>query len=550
MEWNIPRNFKFNYPKDFTKKRKEIITIFHKLSFQLLPDIVTMNKEVNTTTVYLNNGMSLSINVVEHFAISILDRLLAVGISYEKIMGYAIICFFMASQTSIYTGVPDHYQTITKEYYEFTDDIFNLFFHTAFERLEGITQYKTVYDVLLEKAHSLIPDELEIACRIAMAFVYKGYYQYFNIEWLGQSILTFVKQSQYNNPLTPWDNLCCHLWYYIHHPLRAHLLNDVFIHREFPTPTGTLSEAWANLDTSFVTISIIPSLYQQKICKRTHLLGKGTYGAAYKIVENENTTGVIKNYTNINSFYMTELNILALLRNHPHIIQLHCISNVKSFQIHMEYAECSLSEQVKKSLNTVERLELCKQLMDGVRYMHSKSVIHRDLHHGNIMIKEGKIKIIDFSLSMIGWKGIKYTYNPYICTIDYRPIECLLQDPTKTISCVPYGMAVDVWPAACILYYITHGRQLFYIDKEGTPLTEFTQLITTIKSILGNLPDYYKSFANYPFFNEVSFTINSTIVAPVYSVEFEALLRAMLCYIPDHRITSEDAYQQLLHMNN
>lgn len=49
-----------------------------------------------------------------------------------------------------------------------------------------------------------------------------------------------------------------------------------------------------------------------------------------------------------------------------------------------------------------QKLELMKQVVEGVEYLHKKNIVHRDLKPSNLMIdKEGTVKIIDFGISRL-----------------------------------------------------------------------------------------------------------------------------------------------------
>ena len=77
--------------------------------------------------------------------------------------------------------------------------------------------------------------------------------------------------------------------------------------------------------------------------------------------------------------------------------------------IQMEICDKTLKEYIEernkkeKEINRKETLEIIIQIVKGIKYMHEKNIVHRDLNPNNIFIKkeEGKInvKIGDFGLS-------------------------------------------------------------------------------------------------------------------------------------------------------
>ena len=66
--------------------------------------------------------------------------------------------------------------------------------------------------------------------------------------------------------------------------------------------------------------------------------------------------------------------------------------------IQMEKADYSLKDIINR-IDYKKKIEIFKQIVIGLEYIHSKNIIHRDLKPGNILIVNKKIKIGDFGLS-------------------------------------------------------------------------------------------------------------------------------------------------------
>lgn len=76
-------------------------------------------------------------------------------------------------------------------------------------------------------------------------------------------------------------------------------------------------------------------------------------------------------------------------------------SNYNKFLfIQMELCKCNLREYLRENEVTInEKVNICKQILEGVKYIHSKNYIHRDLKPSNIFLGlDGNIKIGDFGL--------------------------------------------------------------------------------------------------------------------------------------------------------
>lgn len=100
--------------------------------------------------------------------------------------------------------------------------------------------------------------------------------------------------------------------------------------------------------------------------------------------------------------------------------------------------------------------DLAKQFIEGVEYLHHRSVLHRDIKGSNILLdNNGQLKLADFGLARTYQKRRRdLDYTNRIITLWYRPPEILLGSTV-------YGAAVDMWSAGCVLVELFTSKAIF-----------------------------------------------------------------------------------------
>lgn len=118
---------------------------------------------------------------------------------------------------------------------------------------------------------------------------------------------------------------------------------------------------------------------------------------------------------------------------------------------------------------------LMRQILQGVHYLHSLGIVHRDLKLENILLSNDgpncDVKIADFGLSALIRLGEGYDpeesskrkqyiqLNDMWGTKEYFAPELINQ---------AYGPQADVWACGCILYEILCGYQAFGVREHDT----------------------------------------------------------------------------------
>jgi serine/threonine protein kinase len=153
---------------------------------------------------------------------------------------------------------------------------------------------------------------------------------------------------------------------------------------------------------------------------------------------------------------LLEMSILEKLK-HPNIVRLYEIFESDKHMLYVNelWVGGDLLTYVRKRRRLKESLAkyLFLQIIDGLRYMHSKGILHRDVKLDNILLDEsGKLKICDFGVSRF-WKPGQLMTEQW-GTPAYIAPE-ILRGRGYT------GFGIDVWSAGVVLYAMLYGSVPF-----------------------------------------------------------------------------------------
>ena len=233
-------------------------------------------------------------------------------------------------------------------------------------------------------------------------------------------------------------------------------------------------------------------------------IGQGTFGEVFKAKEREDKNPkdkekkskivALKKVLMENEkegFPITalrEIKILQLLR-HENIVNLIEICRTRAtaankhkstFYLVFDFAEHDLAGllsnvNVKFSLGEIKKV--MQQMLNGLYYIHSNKIIHRDMKAANVLItKQGILKLADFGLARAfssNANGKPNRYTNRVVTLWYRPPELLLGERN-------YGPPVDLWGVGCIMAEMWTRSPIMQGNTEQTQLNLIAQLCGTI----------------------------------------------------------------------
>ncbi|ESO12879.1 hypothetical protein HELRODRAFT_63741, partial [Helobdella robusta] len=192
-------------------------------------------------------------------------------------------------------------------------------------------------------------------------------------------------------------------------------------------------------------------------------IADGTTSTVYKAREKRTRVEVAVKRINLNllkdkQLVINELSITKKL-NHANIVQF-----VDSFLLEtelwivMEYMQAGTLADVVASSRMIEQqiATVSKRLLEGLSYLHSRGIIHRDIKSDCVLIREdGEVKLSDFGFSIEltpetprrrSLVGTPYWMSPEI------------------ISREPYNTAADIWSFGILVFEMVDGEPPYFND--------------------------------------------------------------------------------------
>ena len=151
----------------------------------------------------------------------------------------------------------------------------------------------------------------------------------------------------------------------------------------------------------------------------------------------------IKKIDNYNSYYIIPQEVCKLKEKYKNTIKQVCAphfgSNNNGVEKENEELYTLLMEAAKKDFSKIEldTDELINNLINiskGFRLLHEKNIIHRDIKIKNIVLAEGKSKIIDWGNATIGEQEVKEGGDNNYLSPEYRRIRIEEKDYLNTLN--------------------------------------------------------------------------------------------------------------------
>jgi len=174
---------------------------------------------------------------------------------------------------------------------------------------------------------------------------------------------------------------------------------------------------------------------------------------------------------------------------HPNVMKLiEVLFNEEKGKIYMVLEYCCavlkdmLDQSPDKKFPTWQAHDYFTQLLDGLDYLHSKGIIHKDIKPGNLLLDQaGVLKIADFGVCE---QLDMFAPDDSVTTSQGTPA---FQPPEVANGCEIFsGFKIDVWSSGVTLYNFLTGEYPF----EGDTIFKLFENIGHCELVLpSSLPD-------------------------------------------------------------
>ncbi|XP_066992722.1 serine/threonine-protein kinase STK11 isoform X2 [Anabrus simplex] len=289
--------------------------------------------------------------------------------------------------------------------------------------------------------------------------------------------------------------------------LNSRIFNDV-------EPVTWLNDDDSDVNMFFHRVDSDQIIYQtkKKKCKMIgkyvmgDLLGEGSYGKVKEMLDSETLCRravkilkkrKLRRIPNGEQNVQREIQLLKILKHRNVISLVDVLYNEEKQKMYMILEYCvgvlqdMLESTPQKKFPVWQAHGYFSQLVDGLEYLHSKGIVHKDIKPGNLLLSlDGTLKISDLGVA----EALDMFAQDDTCSTGqgspaFQPPE--IANGHETFA----GFKVDIWSSGVTLYNITTGRYPFEGDNiyrlfENIGKGEFTipsEIENPLRELLENM---------------------------------------------------------------
>jgi serine/threonine-protein kinase len=229
------------------------------------------------------------------------------------------------------------------------------------------------------------------------------------------------------------------------------------------------------------------------------LIGDGQYGSVYECVGPFDQPYALKMLRPANKAYQAvkeewsrEMLRLESFR-HPNIVYIHdAFENNYLFYLALERCDTSLKALIGRPFGHGLLIEIARQLLMTLQYLHDNGLVHSDLHAGNVLVSQLDhrpiVKLTDFGVAH-QLDGTTHWYRPQVANPKILTPELVTAGYTTAQS--------DLYQLGLLLYQMHTGFPAIDVAvaypeiarqiSEGTPRQKAEALGTPLSQVIAKL---------------------------------------------------------------
>ncbi|OHT05326.1 CAMK family protein kinase [Tritrichomonas foetus] len=268
------------------------------------------------------------------------------------------------------------------------------------------------------------------------------------------------------------------------------------------------------------------------------LIGTGRFGSVYRARSLKFNTyfalkTIPKGELTSDEMFHNEVEMLRHLC-HPNIVNLYNFyTTTSSYNILMQYCENSTLKSCvlrEGCLNTEKFATIFRQVLEAIKYCHSRNIAHRDLKPENILFDAyGRVQIADWGQGISSENGIVDTYCG---TLSYASPECLNKCPFNVFKSDMYSLGV-------CMYFSVLGKVPW---TETVPILKKEQILNNeylIPPFVDNdIADVIRDLLNIDPLKRPS--PDDLLKLPLFQIEDHHIVKGKRLPIPSFRISHKE----------
>ncbi|XP_068543437.1 mitogen-activated protein kinase kinase kinase 19 isoform X1 [Anas acuta] len=235
---------------------------------------------------------------------------------------------------------------------------------------------------------------------------------------------------------------------------------------------------------------------------RGEVLGKGAYGTVYCGLTSQGQLIAVKQVVLDASDQLTtekeyqklheEVDLLKTLKHVNIVTYLGTCLEDNILSIFMEFVPGGSISSIIHRFGPLTEIVFCKytkQILEGVAYLHSNGVVHRDIKGNNVMLMpSGVVKLIDFGCARrLAWASLSGTHSEMLKSVHGTPYWMA----PEVINESGYGRKSDIWSVGCTVFEMATGKPpLASMDRIAAMF-----YIGAHRGLMPSLPDRFSGAA-------------------------------------------------------